>query len=185
MTRRAPRVLCSRAVSVSLPATCGNPGRPWPSRRGPAQAFRRSHYVPVLPRYCAGPLAVRSKARLAPTVDASLAGFKEVSYYHRVNGPAGLSNRCTKDTVRWLWFLRYCRQRWGRCIQATGDRGFYFVFPASGLCSPRVRAMGLWSRSPRERRREHGREIKSDRQRSVCRPGAIAVTGGELPAPFP
>jgi len=47
----------------------GNPGTPGPSRRGPAQAFSVDRsYVPCAgQRYCAGPLAVRS--RLGPNVD--------------------------------------------------------------------------------------------------------------------
>jgi len=69
MTRLAPRVLCSRAVSVgNAGSRCGNPGRPaeptWPR---PGLFVDRS-YVPCgWPALLRGQLAVRS--RLGPNVD--------------------------------------------------------------------------------------------------------------------
>jgi len=66
----APRVLCSRAVSVAMPAhAVGKPWTPGPSRRGPAQAFSVDRsYVPCAgPALLRRPLAVRS--RLGPNVD--------------------------------------------------------------------------------------------------------------------
>jgi len=53
----------------------------------PAQAFSSiAAMYPVLASATARPLAVRS--RLGPNVDGVAAGFKEVSYYHRVT-PCG------------------------------------------------------------------------------------------------
>jgi len=58
-----------------------------PSDVAPPGLFVDRSYVPCAgQRYCAGHLAVRS--RLGPNVDGVAAGFKEVSYYHRVT-PCG------------------------------------------------------------------------------------------------
>jgi len=67
------------------------------------------------------PLAVRS--RLGPNVDGVAAGFKEVSYYHRVT-PAGLSNRARRTPVRGGVASATVANVGGRCIQATRDAGF-------------------------------------------------------------
>jgi len=118
----APRVLCSRAVSVgNAGSRCGNPGRP-AEPTWPAQAFSSIAAMYLCwPALLRRPLAVRS--RLGPNVDGSLAGFKEVSYYHRVT-PCGLSNRARRTPRSWRGCLRDGRQRWGRCIQATRTAGF-------------------------------------------------------------
>jgi len=85
MTRLAPRVLCSRAVSGgqcrltlwgTLDARAGAdvaPPRPFPSIA--------AMYPVLASAYCAGHLAVRS--RLGPNVDGVAGRIKEVSYYHR------------------------------------------------------------------------------------------------------
>jgi len=69
MTRLAPRVLCSRAVSVgNAGSRCGEPWTPGPSRRGPPRPFRRSQLCTLCwPALLRRPLAVRS--RLGPNVD--------------------------------------------------------------------------------------------------------------------
>jgi len=78
---------------------CGNPGRPGRADVAPPRPFRRSQLCTLCwPALLRRPLAVRS--RLGPNVDASLAGFKEVSYYHRVT-PCGLSNRARRTPRSW------------------------------------------------------------------------------------
>jgi len=67
--------------------TLWEPWTPGPSRRGPAQAFSSiAAMYPVLASATAPAISVRS--RLGPNVDGVAAGFKEVSYYHRVT-PCG------------------------------------------------------------------------------------------------
>jgi len=153
-SKRMTRPCASRTLlSSCLRGQCrltlwGNPGRPGRADVAPAQAFfvDRS-YVP-----CAGqrlllrrPLAVRS--RLGPQRRrASLAGFKEVSYYHRVTALRGLSNRATKDTpVRWRGLpSATVANVWGvGAFRRRGDRWF----PESGpVLTTGAVPWGLWIR---------------------------------------
>jgi len=123
---------------------------------------------PALLRAISGALSTRPQRR------RSLAGFKEVSYYHRVT-PCGLSNRARR-TRSWRGCLRDGRQRWGRCIQATRT-----LVSESGLCShrcvhgpvdpvlPRVAPALAWTLNKYTPAKE-------------CRPAeAIAVTGWGAP----
>jgi len=80
MTRLAPRVLCSRAVSVGNAAHAVGTldARAEPTWPRPGLFVDRS-YVPCAgQRYCA---AISGAPRLGPNVDGVAAGFKEVSYY--------------------------------------------------------------------------------------------------------
>jgi len=105
----------------------------------PAQAFRRSQLCTLCwPALLRRPLAVRS--RLGPNVDASLAGFKEVSYYHRVT-PAGLSTvHEGHPFVRGLPPRR--SPTWGSVH--SGDEGPLVSGERPVLTQ--VRSMGLWIR---------------------------------------
>jgi len=100
MTRPcASRTLLSSCLRGQCRLTLWGTLTPGPSRRGPPRPFRRSQLCTLCwPALLRRPLAVRS--RLGPNVDASLAGFKEVSYYHRVT-PAGLSNRARRTPRSW------------------------------------------------------------------------------------
>jgi len=84
MTRLAPRVLCSRAVSVAMPAHAVGTLDARASRLPPRLFVDRS-YVPVLAALLR---AISVRSRLGPNVDGVAGRIKEVSYYHRVT-PAG------------------------------------------------------------------------------------------------
>jgi len=106
----------------------------------PRQAFSSiAAMYPVLASATAPAISVRS--RLGPNVDGVAAGFKEVSYYHRVT-PCGPENRARRTPVRAGVASATVANVGGRCIQATRDRWF----PESGLCSHRCGPWGLWIR---------------------------------------
>jgi len=123
MTRPCASLLCSRAVSpVAMPAhAVGNPGRPGRATWPPPRAFSSiAAMYPVLASATApaisGALSTRPQRRRP-----SLAGFKEVSYYHRVTpcGP-GVTVHEGHPVVAGVASANG-RQRWGRCI--SGDEG--------------------------------------------------------------
>jgi len=104
-SKRMTRPCASRTLlSSCLRGQCrltlwGKPWTPgaeptWP----PPRPFRRSQLCTLCwPALLRRPLAVRSSTR-PQRRRRPLAGFKEVSYYHRVDALRGLSKPCTKDT---------------------------------------------------------------------------------------
>jgi len=104
---------------------CGEPWTPGPSRRGPAQAFRRSQLCTCAGQRTgaaiSGALSTRPQRRRRRWPDQEVA--------HRVT-PCGLSNRArrTPPFVAGVASATVANVG-GRCIQATRDRWF----PESGL----------------------------------------------------
>jgi len=124
---------------------CGEPGRPGRADVAPPRPFSSiAAMYPVLASATApaisGALSTRPQRRRR-----SLAGFKEVSYYHRVT-PCGLSNRARRTPRSWAGVAsRDGRQRWGSVH--SGDEGTA-GFRESGLCSHRCGPWACGSGSP-------------------------------------
>jgi len=77
------------------------------SRRGPPRPF--SSIAAMYPVLASATAPGHSGAlSLGPNVAASLAGFKEVSYYHRVT-PCGPENRARRTPRSWRGFWGLCR----------------------------------------------------------------------------
>jgi len=110
-----------------------------PSRRGPAQAFSSiAAMYPVLASATAP--AISGALSTRPNVDG-VAGRIQRSELLPSRDALRLSNRARRTPRSWRGCLRDGRQRWGRCIQATRDRGF-----RRAPVLTQVRSMGLWIR---------------------------------------
>jgi len=120
MTRPcASRTLLSSCLRGNAGSRCGEPWTPGRADVAPPRPFRRSQLCTLCwPALLRRPLAVRS--RLGPNVDASLAGFKEVSYYHRVT-PCGPENRAPKTPRSWRGLPPRRSPTLG--VGASGDEG--------------------------------------------------------------
>jgi len=112
-----------------------------PSRTGPPRPFRRSQlctlcWPALLRRPISGALST------GPNVDGVAAGFKEVSYYHRVT-PCGLSNRARRTPRSWRGLPPRRSPTLGvGAFRRRGTAGFRRAACAAHRCGP----WGLWIR---------------------------------------
>jgi len=142
MTRLAPRVLCSRAVSVgNAGSRCGEPWTPGPSRRGPAQAFSSiAAMYPVLASATAP--AISGALSTRPNVDGVAGRIQRSELLHRVT-PCGLSNRARRTPVRGGLPPRRSPTLGVGAFRRRGP-----LVSGERPVLTQVRSMGLWIRSP-------------------------------------